>query len=69
MMALIIGGLFLVVILLFLGLCFASIFLPVILVLVGIVFVWKGVGGIKPLILIGVVLVIAGVVAWLLTSG
>ncbi len=65
--ALIVWAVILLFILVFLGLCLASVFLPAILVLVGLVMAWKGVGGPKPLLLVGVVLIFAGVVAWLLS--
>ena len=62
---LIIGAIIVGLVILFLGLCFASLFLPIILVLIGLVMLWKGSQGNQILMVIGGLLMIVGILLWL----
>lgn len=62
---LIIGAIIFGLIILFLGLCFATLFLPIILVLIGLVMLWKGSQGSPVMMVIGGLLVIIGILLWI----
>ena len=66
MVALAVGGVIILLVVLFLGLCVASAFLPVILVLVGIIMAYKGTTGPQALLLLGALLIVAGLVLYVL---
>lgn len=62
---LIIGAIIFGLIILFLGLCFATLFLPVILILIGLVMLWRGSQGNQVLMVIGGLLFIIGILLWI----
>lgn len=61
----IIGAIILGLVILFLGLCFATMFLPIILVLVGLVMLWKGSQGNPVFMVIGGLVMIIGILLWI----
>jgi len=62
---LIIGAIVFGLVILFLGLCFATLFLPVILILIGLVMLWRGSQGNQVLMMLGGVLFIIGILLWI----
>jgi len=62
---LIIGAIVFGLVILFLGLCFATLFLPVILILIGLVMLWRGTQGNQMLMMLGGVLFIIGILLWI----